>query len=85
MCSALGLTARPPHCDISVPSPDAGLADIQPTDLEDVPAFDKVITDLLLNTCHLYLVKAHMSTYMHALQWGHVTFHVYKRSWAPGQ
>jgi len=41
--NALGLTARPPHCDISVPSPDAGLADIQPTDLEDVPAFDKEV------------------------------------------
>lgn len=32
--ASLGLTALPPHCVISVPQPDAGLAAVTPDDLK---------------------------------------------------
>jgi hypothetical protein len=36
--AGLGLTAVPPHCVISVPQPDAGLAAVTPDDLKRAPA-----------------------------------------------
>ena len=36
--AALGLTTLPPHCVISVPQPDAGLAAVTPDDLKRAPA-----------------------------------------------
>lgn len=35
---ALGLLARPPHCEVNVPPPETGLADVVLADLEEVPA-----------------------------------------------
>lgn len=35
---ALGLLARPPHCEVNVPPPDTGLADVALANLEDIPS-----------------------------------------------
>lgn len=40
--AGLGLAARPPHCVVSVPQPDAGLAAVTPEDLKRAPAPQQV-------------------------------------------
>lgn len=46
--AALGLAAVPPHCMISVPQPDAGLAAVKPEDLKRAPAPQQVSSLVLL-------------------------------------
>lgn len=40
--SSLGLATVPPHCVVSVPQPDAGLAAVTPEDLKRAPAPQQV-------------------------------------------
>lgn len=46
--AGLGLTARPPHCVVSVPPADAGLAAVTPDDLRRAPPAQQVCQPLFV-------------------------------------